>query len=504
MVGRSWSVPRAGVAAWSAVVVGLGGLVAATARGALPSPTSPPGARFALVGGLALVGVVAGAAALRTARRHDLCELGLLGAAFGAASVLFAAAGLTTPDVLVEAGRTSRAAGALAVPLAVLVAAPALVRRTRLARALARRWRCWALAGVATAVGLAALLVARPAAVPDLGPHRLATRALVAAAVGGLLVLSVRHLRLWSVGRRATALGVSLALVVAAAGATVPALAGTSPTVRSFAATLTVVALATAALLAVPACELPATVRETLGPIVDRDPLAGLEIGLSPVVQRFVAVLDRTDRITREHVVRMTDLVLAAGERARLPARRLRALGLAALLHDVGKLGTSEQILTKNGLLTDAELAEMRRHPAAGEALLRTRPELAEAAPFVRSHHERFDGGGYPDGLAGERIPPEARLIAVCDAFDAMRHTRHHRKGLGADGAVAVLQEHAGSQWDPVMVDVVVALARERGLLGGRIEYHLDRAPTVPEATTVCTDALPESVRDALELTPDR
>jgi HD-GYP domain-containing protein (c-di-GMP phosphodiesterase class II) len=232
-----------------------------------------------------------------------------------------------------------------------------------------------------------------------------------------------------------------------------------------------------------------------LVPVFERDPLAAMEVGLAPVVRRFVAALGAKDAITRDHVVRVGELAMRAGERSRLGPRRLRHLGLAAILHDIGKLTVNDQILTKPGRLTNDEFERMKRHTVDGERLLQSTPGLEQAARFVRSHHERVDGRGYPDGLAGDAIPLEARIIAASDGYDAMATTRHYREGLGHDTAASILEEHAGSQWDVQAVEHVLAVVRESRELGlfdwidRDVTHHSDHA---------CVDALPDEVVELL------
>jgi len=129
-----------------------------------------------------------------------------------------------------------------------------------------------------------------------------------------------------------------------------------------------------------------------LAPVLAREPLAALQLGLTPVVLQFVAALQVKDEVTRQHVSRVSELAMRAGERARLDPLTLRAVGLGALLHDVGKLLTPDEVLMKPSSLTDEERAIVERHPADGAALLAEFPHLAEAAKIVRAHHERPDG----------------------------------------------------------------------------------------------------------------
>ncbi|MEM9714355.1 MAG: HD-GYP domain-containing protein, partial [Actinomycetota bacterium] len=195
--------------------------------------------------------------------------------------------------------------------------------------------------------------------------------------------------------------------------------------------------------------------RGVLAPIVAVEPVAALELGLEPVVHRFVADLETKDQITREHVVRVAELAMRVGARLGVPAADLRDLGLGALLHDIGKVEIPDEVLNKPGRLTDDEFEIMKAHAAIGRRMIAATPALSAVAPIVGGHHERWDGRGYPDGLAGEDIPLAARIVSACDAFDAMAQTRQYREGLGVERALSILREHAGSQWDARVVAAV-------------------------------------------------
>ena len=130
----------------------------------------------------------------------------------------------------------------------------------------------------------------------------------------------------------------------------------------------------------------------------------------------------------------------------RSPVRR------AALLHDVGKIAIPDSILEKPSGLDADELAFVRRHTLVGGRILRAAPALEAVAPLVRSSHERWDGGGYPDGLRADSIPRSAALLAIVDSYDAMTSNRPYRKGLPHERAVGILQGGAGDQWDPELI----------------------------------------------------
>jgi HD-GYP domain-containing protein (c-di-GMP phosphodiesterase class II) len=141
------------------------------------------------------------------------------------------------------------------------------------------------------------------------------------------------------------------------------------------------------------------------------------------------------------------------------------AVRQAAALHDIGKAAVPDAILNKPGPLSEDEWVFMRRHTVIGERIMQAAPALAAAAPLVRSSHERFDGAGYPDALAGREIPLGASVIAVCDAYDAMVSDRPYRAALTHAEALAELQRCAGTQFDPAVVRAFVAASEDMGVL---------------------------------------
>jgi HAMP domain-containing protein len=174
----------------------------------------------------------------------------------------------------------------------------------------------------------------------------------------------------------------------------------------------------------------------------------------------LAAALDARDPYTAGHSVRVAHYAVHIGRLAGLSAGVIADLRRSALLHDIGKIGVRDAVLLKDGKLTDEEFAQIKRHPELGEAiLLQVQPQdaMAPLLPGVRSHHERWDGKGYPDGLAAEHIPLFGRILAVADAFDAMTSDRPYRKGMPIVKARAILQEGAGTQWDARFVHHFVA-----------------------------------------------
>ena len=181
--------------------------------------------------------------------------------------------------------------------------------------------------------------------------------------------------------------------------------------------------------------------------------------------QLMATMLKADDSYTGgEHTRGVVEMALDVGRELGLSKAAMRTLEFGALLHDIGKLHVPNEILNKPGKLDDAEWAIIREHPVTGQRMLDTvGGALSEAGHIVRAHHERFDGTGYPDGLAGHAIPLEARIITVCDSFSAMTTDRPYRKAMGAQEGVAELDRCRESQFDPVVVDAMHRVLADRG-----------------------------------------
>jgi putative nucleotidyltransferase with HDIG domain len=173
-------------------------------------------------------------------------------------------------------------------------------------------------------------------------------------------------------------------------------------------------------------------------------------------IRALAAALDARDPYTAGHSERVSSLSVMIGRVMKLGTEELEVLRLGALLHDIGKIGVSDEILRKNGPLTADEFEQIKRHPALGARILRQVPFLAPHLPIVELHHERPDGRGYPFGLRGEEIPLEARIVHVADAFDAMTSARAYRAARPAAAAFAELERFSGTQFDAASVDALV------------------------------------------------
>jgi diguanylate cyclase (GGDEF)-like protein len=187
----------------------------------------------------------------------------------------------------------------------------------------------------------------------------------------------------------------------------------------------------------------------------------GLEQAFVSTVEALANALEANDEYTSRHARWITDLSLRVGGELGLGDRALKHLELAALLHDIGKIGIPSDILSKPGRLTAEERRVIETHPALGEGIISPIDRLQPVRPIVRHCHERWDSGGYPDGLAGDDIPLESRIIFVCDAYHAMTTDRPYRKRLSHREAARRLRDGAGSQFDARVVEVCLDLLGE-------------------------------------------
>jgi HD-GYP domain-containing protein (c-di-GMP phosphodiesterase class II) len=178
-------------------------------------------------------------------------------------------------------------------------------------------------------------------------------------------------------------------------------------------------------------------------------------------VEALANALEANDEYTSTHARWITDLALRVGNEFGLGKRELKRLELGALLHDIGKIGIPSDILSKPGRLTAEERAVIETHPELGERIIAPIDRLQEVRAIVRHCHERWDGGGYPDELAGDAIPLESRIIFVCDAYHAMTTDRPYRKRLSHPEAVRRLLEAAGTQLDAHVVETAIRVIDE-------------------------------------------
>ncbi len=214
---------------------------------------------------------------------------------------------------------------------------------------------------------------------------------------------------------------------------------------------------------------LAATARQTAMAVKNKGLLAELQGMFLSTVRALAAAIEHKDPYTRGHSDRVAALARSGAAHLELSRSEREGIHLAGLLHDVGKIGVSEQTLRKHGPLSDEQWAEMREHPVRGADIVSCVPQLAHLVDAVRHHHERYDGGGYPDGLRGDELSPPASILCVCDAFDAMTSERSYRPRVKtAEEAYEELRACAGTQFHPDAVNAVlsaVAQGRRRSSL---------------------------------------
>ncbi len=147
-----------------------------------------------------------------------------------------------------------------------------------------------------------------------------------------------------------------------------------------------------------------------------------------------------------------------------MPPGRIELIRKASLLHDLGKLGVADAILFKNGALEAEEYEQVKTHASLGASMIDVSHILRMVTPIIRHHHERFDGAGYPDGLQGQEIPLEARILSVVDALEAMSSDRPYRKALELEVILSELQDNAGRQFDPLVIEAVLSIIERDGI----------------------------------------
>jgi HD-GYP domain-containing protein (c-di-GMP phosphodiesterase class II) len=412
-------------------------------------PSAPLAARDLwtnLALGALLLGAVAALALLAPSERglSPLGAIGLIAAYAIAQQIQFdVATGYTVPSQLVLMPMLLLAPPAL-VPL--LVAAgflvgrlPAYLRRevhpSRLAFVLPDTWH---------AVGPAAVMVLAPAH-PGLGAWPVLALALVAQVLCDAGVTVVRDRIVHGVPPRIALRFLEWVFAVDVALAPVGVLAGVAAQTQPLAVAAV---LPLMGLLVVFARERRAHIDKALA----------LSHAYRGTALLMSDLLEADDAYTGgEHSHGVVALALAVGDALRLDAHDRRNLEFAALLHDIGKIRVADEILNKPGKLTDEEFALIKRHPVDGQEMLeRVGGVLSEVGIIVRHHHERWDGRGYPDGIAGEAIPLAARIICACDTYSAMTTNRPYRAALPVADAFAELERCSGSQFDPAIVDALL------------------------------------------------
>jgi putative nucleotidyltransferase with HDIG domain len=199
------------------------------------------------------------------------------------------------------------------------------------------------------------------------------------------------------------------------------------------------------------------------------------------VLEAMADVVDERDPFTHQHSVRVTRWTKSMLAELGIIGPEAQLIVTAARLHDIGKMALPDEMIHKHENLTDLEWSLMQRHPIIGADIVQRYPAFARGAAIVRGHHERWDGQGYPDKLAGTNIPIGARILAVADSYDAMTSDRPYRNGMSPHQAAAILRGEAGAQWDPALVDIFLRVMPDQPA-----RPALETAPvSTPQVATV-------------------
>jgi putative nucleotidyltransferase with HDIG domain len=445
--------------------------VAIAAAGLLPAVVVLPVAKqmampapevhFWLVAVVALISAGASLALTVAGARAADGRAVLLGTAFSTMSALFAVHGMATPGILVGPNGVIAAAGGLSMPvgalLLALTALPAL-RRPRQVRPLLVLQAT--AAAVVVAFGTFGLLV--PTAVPAVPSAGTAPAyALLAAGELALGVLIVRALRTYTLTRRGPDALVAIGCAWLGWAQWGQLVVGPMTYAYYLGHVLEISAVAMIGIPAALDLRRHRASRPLSGDLTATELVAAEEAYLGPRVRALLVRLADRDQSTAEHTRRVALLAAAVAEELKLPAAARRDLAMGGLLHDVGKLSVPLDILNKPGALSDEEYAQIKRHPAAGRALLDELGGFPEPVRrLVSDHHERLDGKGYPRGLTGADLDLRTRVLTACDVYDALVSDRVYRSAWPAERALALLHADSGTAFDP---QVVAALERVVG-----------------------------------------
>jgi putative nucleotidyltransferase with HDIG domain len=414
---------------------------------------------FALVGIAAVVAAVASIGLTAAGVRRRDGQTTLLGTAFSTMTAMLAVHGLATPGVLFGPNGVVAVAGGLSLPVGAAVLALTALPGVRTTRRMGRLLVLQAAlaAGVLVLGATGLLWPALVPAVPASGSRAALTLMMTGIVLFGLL--ANRAIRTFALTRRADDLVVAVGCVWLAL-ASVGTLTRTPGSLGFWLGHG--LEIGGVLLLGVPvALDLrrSGASRPLVGDLSAGEIVAGEEAYLGVRVRALMAGLGAHDGSTAGHSRRVALLAVQVGEALGLPPATLRHLAVGGLLHDVGKLSVAGEILRKPAKLTDAEYAEVKRHPEAGVKLLRELGGFpADVLSLVGEHHERLDGAGYPAGLTADRLAIGPRILAACDVYDALVSDRVYSKAWSTDRALGLLREQAGAAFDPRCVEALAGV----------------------------------------------
>jgi HD-GYP domain-containing protein (c-di-GMP phosphodiesterase class II) len=247
------------------------------------------------------------------------------------------------------------------------------------------------------------------------------------------------------------------------------------------------------------------TLHEVLDGVFASDPMAHISRGYSETLRALIGAVEARDAYTHGHSARVAELSVHIGLRLGLRPAALRTLAEGAYLHDVGKVGIPDHVLNKPGALTSEERSWIEQHPLVGSDIVGRAPSLRDALAVIREHHERYDGGGYPDGLAGEEITLPARIVAVADVWDALTSDRAYRPAWPPDRALRHMESGRGTHFDPRCLDEFLAYMAERGHRPAPGTGDAAMADAAADAAAdACHDQLPNAELASTPPRPDQ
>jgi putative nucleotidyltransferase with HDIG domain len=416
-------------------------------EGDRPVNVAPIGHLISVVIAASIAGVAAALLTVAGVRRHDGRTV-LLSAAFSTMTALLLVHGLATPGVIVGTNGVIALAGGLSLPVGALVLSLTAMPSLRRPRSV-REMVLFQVGLFVLVVDLGVLGMLFPSIVPNV-PAAGSAPAIILLVIGAGLygLIAARALRTFVLTHRRTDL-------LAAVGcawlgiALVPQLITGYGTLSFYAGhAFEVFGIAMVAVPAVLDLYHGAS-RPLVGDLSLTEAVLAEERFLGARVHALLADLEHKDVSTEQHTRRVAMLAVRVGEELKLPPATLRHLAVGGLLHDIGKLAVPSRTLKKPGKLTDAEFDQIKRHPGAGVRLLKDLGGFAdEVMRLVGQHHERLDGSGYPDGLAGPELGIGPRLLAVCDVYDALTSDRVYRGAWDEGEAIALLRRDAGTKLD--------------------------------------------------------